>query len=71
MFGIVVFCDSNYIKEMIKKPKRSDVDRAKATLKRWHASARVRGKTNAEFEIKKIYEIIQYFEENTDFNVFD
>ncbi len=56
---------------MIKKPKRSDIDRAKATLKRWHANARARGKVSAEFEIKKIYEIIQYMEENTDFNVFD
>ncbi len=56
---------------MAKKPKRQDVLKAKATLKRWHANARSRGKTTAEAEIKRIYEIIEYFEENTDFNVFE
>ena len=55
---------------MAKKPKLSEVQKAKQTLKRWYGSAQSCNKKTAMFEIKKIYEMIEYFEEHTDFNLF-
>ena len=56
---------------MAKKPKRQEVLMAKKTLKRWYGSAKNRNKENVMFEIKKIYEMLEYFEEHTDFRIID
>jgi len=56
---------------MPKKPKHHEVQMAKKTLKRWYAAANSRNKETAKFEIKKIYEMLEYLEENTDWNIFE
>ena len=68
-----VYClsDMIYTSTMSKKPKLHDVRDAKETLKRWYFVAKERGKKSAMAETKRIYEMLQYFEDTTDWNKFD
>lgn len=54
---------------MGKKPKQQEVIEAKETLKRWYFVAKERGKTSAMHETKKIYDLLVYLEDVTDFNI--
>ena len=53
---------------MKKKPKLHDVQQAKETLKRWYFVAKERNKQTAMLETKRIYEMLEYLEDVTDFN---
>ena len=50
------------------KPKLQDIRQAKETLKRWYFVAKERNKQSAMSETKRIYEMLEYLEEVTDFN---
>ncbi|MBB6481521.1 hypothetical protein [Spirochaeta isovalerica] len=54
---------------MANKPKRHDIQLAKEILKRWYLQAKYRGKTTAMEETKRIYELLQYFEDVTDWRI--
>lgn len=55
----------------MKKPKRREVQDAKVILKRWYLNAKNRNKQSAMDETKRIYEMLEYFEEVTDWNKFN
>jgi hypothetical protein len=56
---------------MAKKPKLHEVQIAKEILKRWYFVSKERNKKSAMAETKKIYEMLQWFEDNTDWNQFE
>lgn len=56
---------------MVKKPKLHEVQHAKETLKRWFFIAKERNKESAMHETKRIYEMLEYLEEVTDFTQFE
>jgi len=53
---------------MKEKPKLQEVQQAKETLKRWYFVAKERNKQSAMLETKRIYELLDYLEEVTNFN---
>lgn len=54
---------------MPDKPKRQDVIDSMDVLKRWYHQAKNRNKKNAMEEIVQLYNILEYFKENTDFRI--
>lgn len=51
------------------KPSTRELQEAKATLKRWYLQAGKRGKSQAQSETKKIYDILDWVESNVNLDI--